>query len=102
MAFVDDADPETQELAPKPKSTDLAEDADEPPVVARMIVEIRSDGTRTIARGAMEDAQTGQRVAIKAHGTTPVALAASLAKSMLSAPMLARHAVRALIRGRKG
>jgi hypothetical protein len=78
----------------------LAERPDEPPVVARMIVEIRSDGTRTIARGALEEVAGGERVAIEAHGTTPIALAASLAKSMFNAPMLARHAVKALLAAR--
>ena len=38
--------------------------SDEPPVVARLIVEIRSDGTRTIARGAIEDVASGQKTAI--------------------------------------
>lgn len=82
-------------------SAPLAERPGEPPVIARMIVEIRSDGTRTIARGAIEEATTGERVAVEAHGSTPMALAASLAKSMLSAPMLAKQAVRALLAGRK-
>jgi hypothetical protein len=66
-----------------------------------MIVEIRSDGTRTVARGAIEDALNGESVAIEARGTTPMALAASLAKSMFSAPALARTAVRALLQGRR-
>lgn len=100
MAF--ESDDERPAAIVEADPSDLAEEPDEPPVVARMIVEIRSDGTRTIARGAMEDPVTGQRVAIKAHGTTPIALAASLAKSMLAAPMLARHAVRALLKGRRG
>jgi hypothetical protein len=82
------------------KSETLAERPDDPPVVARMVIEIRSDGSRTIARGAMEDAISGERVAVEARGTTPMALAASLAKSIFSAPMLARHAVRALIAAR--
>jgi hypothetical protein len=76
----------------------LAEAPDEPPVVARMVVEIRSDGLRTIARGAMEDVETGQKVALVARGTTPISLATSLAKSMFAAPMMARHAVKALLR----
>jgi hypothetical protein len=76
----------------------LAEPRGEPPVVARMVVEIRSDGTRTIARGAMEDIHTGQTVAIQAHGTTPLSLALSMARAMLSAPALGRTAVRALLR----
>lgn len=84
------------------KSSALAEHPGEPPVVARMIVEIRSDGTRTVARGAIEDVGTGERVAVEAHGASPMALAASLAKSMFSAPMLAKQAVRALLASRKG
>lgn len=83
-------------LAPAEPKT-LAERPDEPPVVARMIVEIRSDGSRTIARGAIEEATTGERVAIEAHGSTPLALARSLAKSMFSAPLLAKQAVKALL-----
>jgi hypothetical protein len=93
----DDAEPSALE-----RQTDaLAERPDDPPVVARLIVEIRSDGTRTVARGAMEDAISGERVAIEARGTTPMALAASLAKTVFSAQMLARHAVRALLESRK-
>lgn len=72
------------------------ERVDEPPVVARLMVEIRSDGTTTVARGAMEDAQSGQKVAIVARGTTPLALALSLAKSVAGAPWLAVTAGRAL------
>jgi hypothetical protein len=100
MASEDDGAPGALQ---KP-SDSLAERPGDPPVVARLVVEIRSDGTRTIARGAMEDAVSGERVAVEARGTTPMALAASLAKTMFSAPMLARHAVRALLdaRRRKG
>jgi hypothetical protein len=78
----------------------LAEQPDEPPVVARMVIEIRSDGTRTIARGALEDALSGERVAVKAEGSTPMALAASLAKTIFSAPALAGQAMKALIERR--
>lgn len=87
-------------LGPSRESA-LADAPDELPVVARMIVEIRSDGRRTIARGAMEDAASGERVAIEANGTTPMALAASLARTMLSAPALAKHAVKALLTSRR-
>jgi hypothetical protein len=95
----DDDDDESRAIA-GPARSELAERPGDPPVVARMIIEIRSDGTRTVARGAMEDAINGERVAIEARGSTPMALAASLAKSMFSAPMLARHAVRALLQAR--
>jgi hypothetical protein len=73
----------------------------EPPVVARLIVEIRSDGSRTIARGAMEDPTTGKKVAIEARGDSPLALAVSLARSLFTVPALARSAARALLRGRR-
>ena len=75
---------------------------EEPPVVARLMVEIRSDGSRTIARGAMEDVATGERVAVEAAGTTPVDLAASLARTILTAPLLARTAVRAVLDAKRG
>jgi hypothetical protein len=78
----------------------LAPEPEEPPVVARMIIEIRSDGSRTIARGAMEDARSGERVSIQAEGSTPMALAASLAKTLFSAPMLAKQAAKALLESR--
>jgi hypothetical protein len=72
------------------------------PVVARLIVEVRSDGSRTVARGAMEDAASGTKVAIEAAGTTPLELALTLAKSLMSAPWfarpLARGALKALMR----
>jgi hypothetical protein len=73
---------------------------DELPVVARLVVEIRSDGTRTIARGALEDATTGQRTAVEARGTTPLSLMVSLSRALVRVPALARRAVRALLPGR--
>ena len=74
--------------------------ATEPPVVARLVVEIRSDGTRTIARGALEDAALGQQVAVQAEGTTPLALAFALARSLVKAPFLARAFTKALLRSK--
>lgn len=70
---------------------------DEPPVVARLVVEIRSDGRRTIARGALEDVQQDERVAVEARGSTPLSLAMGLMRSILSTPMLARVASRKLL-----
>jgi hypothetical protein len=75
--------------------------ADDLPVVARLVVEIRSDGRRTIARGAMEDAATGKSVALEARGDSPVQLAMSLARSVFSLPALARTAARNLLPGRR-
>jgi hypothetical protein len=85
-------------LAPTERS--LPEKQEEPPVVARLMIEIRSDGRRTIARGALEDSVQGEKVALEAHGTSPASLAAALIKSLFSAPLLARAAARRLLRGR--
>lgn len=81
-----------------PTESSLPEKAEEPPVVARLMIEIRSDGRRTIARGALEDALQGEKVALEAHGTSPASLAASLIKSLVSAPLLARGVARAAAR----
>ncbi|MFO7566550.1 MAG: hypothetical protein R6X02_28160 [Enhygromyxa sp.] len=63
--------------------------AEELPVVARMVVEIRSDGTRTVARGAIEDQLGGQRVGVEARADSPLELSRALAKMVLSAPFAA-------------
>ena len=63
------------------------------PVVARLIVEIRSDGSHTLARGALEDVITGERVSVEANGGSPAQLAASLAGNLLVTPFaLGRYA----------
>jgi hypothetical protein len=87
-------------LPVKPTRVELAREEDLP-VVARMVVEIRSDGRRTIARGAMEDVGTGQGMAIEARGDSPIKLAMSLARAMFSLPAIGRGAARALLRGRR-
>jgi hypothetical protein len=99
-------DEEQDALAPsRPAEVDRP---GEPPVVARLIVEIRSDGRRTIARGAMEDPATGRAVAIEATGRSPFQLALSLARSLVTLPAFGRTAARALLgaslprRGRGG
>jgi hypothetical protein len=71
------------------QATPLAVDQ-EPPVVARFMVEIRSDGTRSIARGALDDVANGESAAIEARGSTPAMLAASLLKSLLATPLLGK------------
>jgi hypothetical protein len=75
---------------------------EEPPVVARMIIEIRSDGTRTIARGALEDIVSNERVKIEASGGSPMQLAASLASNLLSTPFMLGRAARAAFENRLG
>ena len=62
----------TNQVAPRTEqATELAA-ADEPPVVARLVVEIRSDGSRTIARGALEDGQLGERTSSQGRGRDAV------------------------------
>ncbi len=90
MAVRDDPD----DLAPRAPD-DLTPGPDEPPVAARLVIEIRTDGTRTIARGALEDAVLGERVGVKVEGTTPLSLAAALAKAIFQAPFFARSVARA-------
>ena len=91
----------TEVTAASPGPSALAEDA-ELPVVARLIVEIRSDGTRTLARGALEDVLTGERVALEAKGGSPIQLAASLAGSLLTTPFALGRAASAAMRRRLG
>jgi hypothetical protein len=87
-------------LPARPTRVELAREEDLP-VVARLVVEIRSDGRRTVARGAMEDAATGQGVAIEARGDSPMKLAMSLARAVFSLPAVGRGAARALLRARR-
>jgi len=63
-------------LAPR-ESSEVTGDT-ELPIVARLIVEVRSDGSRTIARGLIEDATTGQRTQLAVSGGAPVALLATV------------------------
>jgi hypothetical protein len=79
------------------RTSSLADEAELPPVVARMVVELRSDGTRTVARGAIEDLNSGERVAIRADASTPLALANELARTLLKTPLLARETIKAVL-----
>ena len=102
MTKATDDNAKTVVLASDPGTREEVERADEPPVIARLIVEIRSDGSRTIARGALEDAQRGDRVAIEARGDSPLQLAIALARSLTQLPRLsARSAVRGLLGKRR-
>lgn len=77
-----------------PAADDVPAKGDELPVVARMVVEIRSDGTRTVARGALDDRVADQKVALEIEAGSLLSLTKSLAKAMLDVPSLARLAVR--------
>lgn len=72
------------------------------PVVARLVVEIRSDGSRTVARGVLEDASTHQTAAVRAEGTTPAQLARSLAATLFTLPISAARMARTLKKARSG
>jgi hypothetical protein len=78
----------------------LEAEGDLPPVVARMVVEIRSDGRRTIARGAIEDRALGETVQVRIDGATPIALARELLSSLLKTPVFAKKAISQLLAGR--
>lgn len=100
MAKADDDNVKTELVTRAPDGE--VQRTDEPPVIARLVVEIRSDGSRTIARGALEDAQRGERIAIEARGDSPIQLAIALARSLTQLPRLsARSAVRGLLGKRK-
>jgi hypothetical protein len=95
----DDNDPDAK---PELVATPSGALQSEPPVVARLVVEIRSDGSRTIARGAVEDVATGARTTIEARGDSPIQLALALARTLTQLPRLgARSAVRGLLGRRK-
>ena len=93
-----------QKSAPAEVVSSTAEDAHLPPVVARMVIEIRSDGSHTIARGAVEDVQQGTRVDLKVEADSPIKLLWKLVRTVGQTPALmrgARQTVRGLLGGRK-
>lgn len=68
----------------------------EPPVVARFMVEIRSDGSQTIARGALEDHLSGESHTVEARASTPALLVLSLARHLITLPAFQDTVRRAL------
>jgi hypothetical protein len=77
---------QVRDVLHKRSSAPLRTPGDEPPVVAQLMIEIRSDGSRTIARGALNDLRTGESAKVHAQGRTPRDLILSLASSLLSLP----------------
>lgn len=74
----------------EPKQPGPAAPTDEElPVVARLVIEIRSDGARTVARGALEGADHSERVGVEARGGSPAELAAQLLRAIVAAPFQA-------------
>ena len=81
--------PETRSSEARPPravvsaSTDaVAHEDDALPVVARLVIELRSDGRRTLARGAVTHDATGERAALEAEAESPWALMKLLAKEL--------------------
>jgi hypothetical protein len=78
-------------LAPRSK-TDLADGETDPPVVAQLMIEIRADGSRTIARGALHDLRNDESAQVHVQGRSPAELMLSLANALLTLPpMLFAH-----------
>ena len=75
-----------------PRSVDTRHSSAEPPVVARLVVEIRSDGRTTIARAGVCDDLHRESTMLEARGSTPLSLALSLARHLveLTRPLLSR------------
>lgn len=70
----------------------------EPPVVARLVVEIRSDGTATVARAGLLDAVNHERTLFEARASTPLALAVKLARHLVQLSLdVPRAAARSLL-----
>jgi hypothetical protein len=89
------------ELQPRASSSEeLAEALDEPPVVARLMVEIRSDGSRTVARGMLQDELSGEQVSLVARGNSPLELALQLTRALVKAPLGAGQVARTLLKAR--
>ncbi|RMG17419.1 MAG: hypothetical protein D6731_04225 [Planctomycetota bacterium] len=70
-------------------------------MVARMVIEVRSDGLRTRARGALEDLVSEQTVAVELPAMTPGQLGAevgaALGRLLGGSPGLGRAALGALV-----
>ncbi|MEZ4385622.1 MAG: hypothetical protein R3A79_30165 [Nannocystaceae bacterium] len=90
-----DRDDPPRERRPAPRDPASVAADPELPVVARLVVEVRSDGSRTVTRGAIEDVLSGETVAVEARADSPLELSMNLAKMLLQAPALASQGLRA-------
>jgi hypothetical protein len=87
----------TNRIAPRADDATDVVSADEPPVVARLWVEIRSNGNLTVARGALENGQLDERTSLEVKGATPFHLTLSLVKALFQAPAFVRSFTQALL-----
>lgn len=84
-------EPDGDPALPAGLSAEPLDNVDEElPVVARLVVEIRSDGQRTVARGALDDRASGQTVALKLDAGSPLDLVRRLGRVVLTLPSLGR------------
>ncbi len=97
-AFVNTTDVSADSTPKREFTSEPAETIAEPPLVTRMVVEIRSDGKRTVARGAVEDVSRGERVAVHVEGASPIELVRSLVQSAMKWPSLLRTAATSTFR----
>ena len=65
-------------------------------------MEIRSDGTRTVARGALKDELSGEQVSLVAKGNFPLELAAQLTRALVTAPLTAGQLAKAMLQKDEG
>jgi hypothetical protein len=95
-------------LVPRPADPLQRADADEDlPVVSRLMIEIRSDGSRTVVRGRMEDhsGDEPQAVQMEARAATPVELVKTLTRALVDVmrggPASLGTVIRGLLPGRR-
>lgn len=88
----------SKDLDTTQSNAQLEADGALPPVVLRMVVEVRSDGSRTVARGAIEDIPNGERVQVKIDNFSPLLLGKEITRALIGLPSFAkRAAVRMLL-----
>jgi hypothetical protein len=69
-----------------------------PPVVARVVVELRSDGTRTVACASVQNAFLGQGVSVQAESRAPIKLALALLRTAERLPFLGPKVAKLLLK----
>jgi hypothetical protein len=72
-------------------------DQPRPPVIARIVVEVRSDGTKTRSYGVLEDLRHGHQSQIVMPGPWP-GVAVALLRNLLTASAMARQVLGAVLR----
>lgn len=81
----------SKDLETTQSDAQLEAEAALPPVVLRMVIEVRSDGSRTVARGAIEDIPSGERVQVKIDNFSPLLLGKEITRALIGLPSLAKR-----------